>query len=217
MKYAVPFALLLLLSCVSTAKRSLAERYYNIATDYYNAKNYKQAADYYELALKEDRNLKVVFFNYGLALIELKDYSQAKQQLMRAYAIDRRNTLCISALGYLSFNSKDYEEAANWYRQAVEINSFNPETFYNLGIVEQYLGNYEESQTFFDKIADLQSPQDQPTELRRFAALNQLYLGDEVKAMELYNEYFADRGANEIVFQDVYDFYNKSEEYDRLI
>ncbi len=207
-----------LFSCASssTQKRSLAERYYNIATDYYNEENYAQAVAYYKLAQAEDPNLKVLLLNYGLALIEEGDYQLAEQQLKQAHAINSRNTLCLSALGYLKFRSKQYKEAAAWYQQSSMANPYNPQTFYNLGIVQQYIGNYQASQQAFDKVAELQDPKKQPNELRRFAALNQLHLGDEEKAMELYGEYFSERGSNEQIFQDIYDFYSKTQQYDKL-
>ena len=208
--------LLLVLSCVSTNKRSLAERYYNVATDYYKEKNYKQAVAYYELALKEDPNLKVVFLNYGLALIEVNNESEAIQQLIRAAALDPRNTLAMSALGYLNFRIQKYQNAAEWYRKAIDINPYNPQTFYNLGITEQYIGNYEAAQNAFDKVLQLEAPKDRPKELRRFVALNQLHLGNEENAMELYQEYFVDNGNDEKVFQDVYDLYSKTQQYEKL-
>ena len=214
--FATALLLLPLLSCVSTAERSFAERYYNIATDYYKDKNYKQAVAYYELALQEDPNLKVASLNYGLALIEVGDYQQAEQQLMLACAVDRRNALCLSALGYLNFWAEKYEAAASWYRQVILINPYNPETFYNLGIVEHYIGDYKASQQAFDKVSELQAPKERPKELRRFAALNQLHFGEEEKAMELYSEYFSGGGSDEQVFQEVYDFYSETEQYDQL-
>ncbi len=206
----------LLFSCVSTRQRQLAERYYNIATDYYNSPDYKQAVSYYELALKEDPNLKIVYLNYGLALIEIGNYQEAEQQLVRAYAVDARNSVCLSALGYLNFRAEKYLVAADWYRKSVEINKYNPETFYNLGIVEQYAGNYLASQQAFDKIPELQAPDEWPTELRRFTALNALHLGDEENAMALYGEYFAERGKDQQVFEDVYRFYSENAQYDKI-
>ena len=204
-------------SCVSTTQRGLAQRYYNIATDYYDDENYSQAVNYYELALQQDPNFKLAYLNYGLALIELNEYQQAERQLVRARAVDARNTLCLSALGYLDFRAGRYKNAAARYRESIEINPYNPESYYNLGIAEQYLSDYDASQEAFDKIAELQDLKEQPAELRRYAALNQLYLGAPEKADALYKEYLANRGSDKQIFQDVYNFYSQAEEYDKLI
>ncbi|WGK68305.1 tetratricopeptide repeat protein [Candidatus Haliotispira prima] len=196
--------------------RQFAERYYNIATDYYNDKDYKRAVSYYDLALKQDRNLKVIHLNYGLALIEVRDYEKAEQQLLRSYGVDARNTLCLSALGYLNFRAEKYDTAATWYRRSIAINEYNPQTYYNLGIVEQRVGDYEASQKAFDKVTELQPANNMPKELRRFSALNELYLGNEEKSMVLYEEYFSESSSNEKVFQDAYDFYTGKDLYEKV-
>ena len=212
------FCLMLVLgSCVSAAERRLAERYYNIASDYYADKNYPKAVSYYELALAEDPNLKVLYLNYGLALLEVQNYSEAERQLLRAYAIDQRNTLSLSALAYLNFRAKKYAAAVDWYRKSIEINEYNPQTYYNIGIVEQYMKNYVASQQAFDQAAELQPPKDLPVEMRRFAALNALYLGEEEQALRLYDEYFALNGESEEIFEDVHDFYKQKELYQKII
>ena len=198
-------------------QRELAERYYNIASDYYAENNYQQAVSYYELALAQDPNLKVLYLNYGLALLEVQNYREAERQLLRAYAIDQRNTLSLSALGYLNFRTEKYPSAAEWYRKAVKINEYNPQTYYNIGIVEQYMKNYTASQQAFDKAAELQPPKDLPVEMRRFAALNALHLGEEARAMKLYDEYFALNGDSEQIFQDVYDFYQAQAQFPKII
>ena len=206
---------LILASC--TAQRQLAQRYYNIASDYYTEKNYRRAVSYYELALAQDPNLKVLYLNYGLALLEVQNYAEAERQLLRSYALDQHNTLSLSALGYLSFRVQKYRAAAEWYRKSVEINKYNPETFYNIGVVEQYMKNYAASQQAFNKMVEIQPPNEWPVEFRRFAALNALRLGKEEQAIKQYGEYLDLNGQNEQIFQNVYDFYTEKEQYERIV
>ena len=140
-----------------------------------------------------------------------------KSNCLRSYSLDQRNTLSLSALGYLSFRAQKYGAAAEWYRKSAEINKYNPQTYYNIGIVEQYMKNYAASQQAFDKIAELQPPDEQPAELRRFTALNTLHLGEEEQAIKQYGEYFELNGDNEQIFQDVYDFYAEKGQYEKIV
>ena len=100
---------------VSRSSQSEANNDYSTGLEYYNIKDYKNAALYFSKVLNKDpENMESVMF-YGTSSLEVKNYPEAKRSFSKV--IDNNNNLFIEdaewylALCYLQTN--DLKKASN--------------------------------------------------------------------------------------------------------
>ena len=101
----------------------LYNNYYFLAKDYYDLKDYKNAALYYDKAIQEYKKSKTTQVNASLAYWEgglshyyLEDYQKAKEYLLNA----PQNILpIIMALGDIYFMEQDFNNSLIYYQRCI--------------------------------------------------------------------------------------------------
>lgn len=128
----------------------------------YNKSKYAEAANQYQIALKENPSSTVGAYNLGLAYIRMaaapgvkeedkKRYETEGSKLMNSVAsLGNTNPKLASRasynLGNVAFNSEDYQSALGMYKQALRLNPDDNEARRNLRITQLKLKNQNKDQ-----------------------------------------------------------------------
>jgi tetratricopeptide (TPR) repeat protein len=82
-------------------------------------KNFLDAVDYYEAALKKSPNNAVLFNKIGMSQLGLQRFREAKKSFSRAIKADRTNANAYNNLGVVYYLEKNYNKAIKQYGKAI--------------------------------------------------------------------------------------------------
>ncbi|WP_123054395.1 tetratricopeptide repeat protein [Clostridium sp. JN-1] len=91
--------------------------YFQIANEYYNAKNYKKAIYMYGKAIMQKNNVSSSLYNSAVCFIKLKDYERAIPLLRSAIKL-KRDSKYFFNLGYCYAVLKDNKKALLYFNTA---------------------------------------------------------------------------------------------------
>ena len=162
--YLITLLLLILPICSSTAnsiikENQLSNKYIQDGANCLINKQYKEALEYFNQAVKLTPKNGVIYFNKGIALDKLGKYQEAISEFDKALEFfnDISNekirgkfltTLNRQALSLISLNR--YEEALNNYSKVIELNSLNFRAYIGKGDVLYHLKRYNEAINEYD-------------------------------------------------------------------
>lgn len=106
---------------------------------------YRQAASYFEQALKKDANSPSILNQLSEVYLKLGDNDRAIELGKRAVELDPKNESYHSSLASVYASAKQYNEARTFYKKALELNPTDRKLPLLLGIVEAELGNLDDS------------------------------------------------------------------------
>ena len=109
-------------------------------------KNFLDAVDYYDAALKKSPNNAVLFNKIGICQLMLQRYKEAKKSFERAIKADRQHADAYNNLGVIYYQAKNYGKAIKQYDKAIAIRDDAASYFSNRGAA--YFGKRQ-----FDKAA----------------------------------------------------------------
>jgi len=109
-------------------------------------KNFLDAVDYYEAALKKSPNNAALFNKMGICQLMLQRYKDAKKSFERSIKADRNHADAYNNLGVIYYQAKNYGKAIKQYEKAIAIRDDAASYFSNRGAA--YFGKRQ-----FDKAA----------------------------------------------------------------
>ena len=96
-------------------------------------KNFLDAVDYYQAALKESSNSAALFNKIGISQLMLQRYKDAKKSFERAIKADRQHSDAYNNLGVIYYQVKNYGKAIKQYDKAISIRDDAASYFSNRG------------------------------------------------------------------------------------
>lgn len=121
-------------------------------------KNYWQAVDLYQEALRFSPQQRVLLNKLGIAYHQLSRLGDAKKYYERATKADKRYAQAWNNLGAVHYGRKDYKKAIRYYRRALEYRPAQAAIRGNLGAAFFARKKYEEAMEQF-RLALLLDPE----------------------------------------------------------
>jgi tetratricopeptide (TPR) repeat protein len=82
-------------------------------------KNFLDAVDYYEAAMKKSPNNAALFNKMGICQLMLQRYKEAKKSFERSIKADRNHADAYNNLGVIYYQAKNYNKAIKQYDKAI--------------------------------------------------------------------------------------------------
>lgn len=114
-------------------------------------KNYSEAIEYYNKALKINANNANLLSNIGSLLIQLKDFKQALKFLEKALSIDENLASIWNNIGSCYFYYGQYEHAQPNYEKALQLDPTNATTAFNLSWCLLRIGEFQRGFTLYEQ------------------------------------------------------------------
>ncbi|MBZ5546547.1 MAG: tetratricopeptide repeat protein [Acidobacteriia bacterium] len=109
-------------------------------------KNFLDAVDYYEAALKKSPNNAALLNKIGICQLMLQRYKEAKKSFERSIKADRKGSNAYNNLGVIYYQVRNYNKAIKQYEKAIALNDDAASYYSNRGAA--YFGKRQ-----FDKAA----------------------------------------------------------------
>jgi tetratricopeptide (TPR) repeat protein len=96
-------------------------------------KDYLDAVDYYQAALKKSPNNAVLYNKIGISQLMLQRYKDAKKSFERSIKADRQHADAYNNLGVIYYQAKNYKKAIKQYDKAIALRDDAASYFSNRG------------------------------------------------------------------------------------
>ncbi len=96
-------------------------------------KNYFDALDYYEAALKAQPNNAAVYNKMGICQLQLRRFKEAKKSFERSIKADRQHADAFNNLGVVYYEEHNYGKAIKEYNKAIQISGDAASYYSNRG------------------------------------------------------------------------------------
>lgn len=127
-------------------KTSTARDYFLRGCSYHELEMYKEAAKYYQKAIKLAPDFSDALINLGVAYYKLGKYTDAIDAYKKAVRLEPNSSSIYNKLGSAYIINGSYSKALDSFKKATEIEPANPVSHYNLGIA--YYLNGERNEAF---------------------------------------------------------------------
>src|SRR5713226_2315915 len=135
--------------------QSTTEQWVKEGTALYNLKQYGEAIDAYDQAIRFDSTNARFYSNKSYTLIELKRYEEAIAACDQAIRLDSTNACAYNNKGCALIELKRYGEAIDAYDQAIRLDPTNARFYSNKGRALNRLKRYEEAVATYDQAIHL--------------------------------------------------------------
>ncbi len=96
-------------------------------------KNYRDAIDFYQAALKGTPGNAELFNKIGICQLEMQRYKEAKKSFERAIHADRKYAIAYNNLGVVYYEMRNYSAAIRYYEKAISWQGDSASYYNNLG------------------------------------------------------------------------------------
>jgi len=120
-------------------------------------KNYLDAIDYYEAALRKSPGTASLYNKIGISHLQLQRLKDAKKAFERAIKADRNHSDAYNNLGVVYYQQRDYGRAIKRYDKAISLNPDAASYYSNLGAAYFSRKKYEQAATNYAKAMELDS------------------------------------------------------------
>jgi tetratricopeptide (TPR) repeat protein len=96
-------------------------------------KNYLDAVDYYQAALKGAPGSTSVFNKIGICQLQMHRYKEAKKSFERAIKADRKHADAYNNLGVIDYQTHNYNGAIKQYEKAISLKNDASSYYSNMG------------------------------------------------------------------------------------
>ena len=117
--------------------------------------NYVLAINYYQQALRADRNNAEVLNKLGISELKIGDRGAARKHFAQASKIDRRNVSALNNLGTVYLLDKKYKNAVKYLKQALELNESSAPAHLNLAETWMAMGQVDRAMTEYARAIEL--------------------------------------------------------------
>ena len=118
-------------------------------------KNYLDAIDYYQAALKKSPNNATVWNKVGISNIMLQRNKEARKSLERAIKADKTHADAYNNLGVVYYSTRDYGKAIKRYQKAIELNPNAASYYSNLGAAYFSKKQFDKAAISYSKALEL--------------------------------------------------------------
>lgn len=118
-------------------------------------KNYLDALDYYDAAIRKAPGNGRVFNKMGICNLMLQRYKEAKRDLDRAIKADRDNADAYNNLGVVHYTLRDYGKAIRRYEKAIKLNPDAASYYSNMGAAYFSRKQYDKAALNYAKAMEL--------------------------------------------------------------
>jgi len=98
-----------------------------------SVKDYNLAIDYFQAALRKDRNNAVLYNKMGLSELRKDDFYSARIHFQKAVKLNSKYAEAVNNIGAIDYMRKNYGSAAKFFKKAVALNEADPTFHVNLG------------------------------------------------------------------------------------
>jgi len=164
------------------------ENHYNLGLANLQAKNYREAVENFETALKYpalDQEVSLVHTNLGLSKKALGADEEARKDFLKALEIDPQSFEAAINLGAAMFDEGDFAGAEARFRKALQLKPSDISASYNLARTLAKLGRHKEAIDIYAKISQTVK---QDAELLYHAAVSYGADGQKETAARLLND-----------------------------
>jgi tetratricopeptide (TPR) repeat protein len=96
-------------------------------------KDYAQAIQYFQAALRKDRKSSTLYNKLGLAELKNNELSAARSDFEKAAKRDSKNAEAVNNIGAVDYMKKNYGSAAKYFKKAVALEETRATFHVNLG------------------------------------------------------------------------------------
>lgn len=130
----------------SVSKNRDAKFNYERGNELFAEGNFKEAINYYKLAIKIDPKFVFAYDNLGLAYRKNNQYDEAIEAYEKSVELDSNGTMPLQNLAIAYLYKQEYAKAILTYDRLDKISPGNPEIYYGLGqIYSSYVVDYEKA------------------------------------------------------------------------
>ena len=119
--------------------------------EHFYKKQYNEAIDYYDNALRQDSNNLDLLFNKAYSLAELGKFNEAIKWYDKALRIKPDDVDALNNKGWALYNLGKYNEAIEYFDKALRIKPDYVDALNNKGVSLEKLGKYNEAIEWYDK------------------------------------------------------------------
>lgn len=164
MKRLIPFVFLLTLpfiSCITktTVMKEVYSEYYTLAEQYYTARNYAKALDFYTRAKGNSELENMCDYKIATTYVQMGDYTSSAQLFSLLLQKDPDNASIMSSLAYVYGKNGSYDKAILLYETILGKYIYDTVSVKNLIILYNHIGNKEKARLLADEYAQ-KFPQD---------------------------------------------------------
>ena len=127
----------------------------NLATLYYNAKNYKKAEEAFKIVIQQEPNYGPVYFSLALLYAELNKTDDAIEQLKKATIKMPENLRVYYNLGLLYDKKEDYKNSEKAFIAGLKFDTNNQELLYGLAFIYSKSNQKEKAKNILQRLTEL--------------------------------------------------------------
>ena len=118
-------------------------------------KNFLDAVDYYQAALKGATDIAAVYNKIGICQLMMQRYRDSKKNFERAIKADRKHADAYNNLGVIYYQARSYGNAIKNYEKAISLNDDAASYYSNLGAAYFGKKNFEKAVYNYSKAMSL--------------------------------------------------------------
>jgi tetratricopeptide (TPR) repeat protein len=118
-------------------------------------KNYLDAIDYYQAALKKSPSSAVLMNKVGMAQLMLRRYKEARKAFERAIKTDKTYANAYANLGVVYYQQASYGKSIRYYDKAIQIDGTQAVFFNNRAASEFVKKDFERAMSDYNKALQL--------------------------------------------------------------
>ena len=120
-----------------------------------NDKDYLDAIDYYEAALRKEQSSAILMNKVGMAQLMLRRYKEARKDFERAVKSDKTYANAYANLGVVYYQQASYGKSIRYYDQAIKLDSGQAVFFNNRAASEFVKKEFERAMADYNKAMEL--------------------------------------------------------------
>jgi len=120
-----------------------------------NDKDYLDAIDYYEAALRKDKSSAILMNKVGMSQLMLRRYKEARRNFERAVKADKSYANAYANLGVVYYQQASYGKSIRYYDQAIKLDSSQAVFFNNRAASEFVKREFEKAMADYNKALEL--------------------------------------------------------------
>jgi tetratricopeptide (TPR) repeat protein len=129
--------------------------YYSAGTLFYEKKQYNEAKDMFEKALKAGLATSDNYFMLGMCFVHLQTQRLALPYLQRAVELNEKDTEALFQYGLALARSGAIDEAIVLLEKCVALDAEHADAYYNLGVAHAIKQNREMALSMLDKALEI--------------------------------------------------------------
>jgi len=118
-------------------------------------KDYLDAMDYYEAALRKSPSVSGLYNKIGISQLMLQRFKDARKSFERAIKADRKYADAYNNLGFVFYQAKNFNKAIKYYDQAILLKNDSAAFYNNLGAVYFDKKEFEKAALNYAKALEL--------------------------------------------------------------